>query len=157
MKRLRYYFFILLIISISSCKTKSTSFSKDTAVNNPCRCYTEKESNIISYSAVGESIDEMYSKTKALSDARIGLASLVQSKVLSIGNKFQESDNLNRTEELKTKRREATRLVVEQSLSNMKIVCEETIKTETGTYKTYICLEVKVETIEKAFRSFHQL
>lgn len=157
MKRLRYYLLILLIILISSCKTNSISSSKDTAVKNPCRCYAEEENNIMSYSAVGESIDEMYSKIKALSDARIGLASLVQSKILSIGNKFQESDNLNQTEELKIKRREATRLAVEQSLSNMKIVCEETIKTEMGTYKTYICLKVKVETIEKAFRSFHQL
>lgn len=154
---MQHYFFILLIISISSCKTNSVSFERNTVAQNPCRCYTEKESDIISYSAVGESVDEMYSKTKALSDARIGLASLVQSRVLSISNKFQESNNSNQTEELKTTRKEATRLAVEQSLSNMKITCEETIRTESGTYKTYICLEIKSEAIEKAFSSFHQL
>ena len=157
MKKMRYYFFILLIISISSCKTKGVFVEGDKAMLNPCKCDGNKESNIVSYSAVGESVDEMYSKTKALTDARIGLASLIESRVLSLTNKFQESDNSNSTESISTKRKQATRLAVEQSLSNMRITCEQTMRTQSGTYKTYICLEIESETIEKAFHSFHQL
>lgn len=157
MRKIRYYFIASLIVFISSCKTKELFLDRDKAIENLCQCYSDKESNIISYSAVGESSDEMYSKTKALSDARIGLASLIESRVLSISNKFEESENSNNIEDLRMKRKQATRLVVEQSLSNIRITCEKTIKTQLGTYKTYICLEVKSETIKKVFDSYYQL
>lgn len=157
MKRILFYFLLSLTFFANSCKTKEVYTDKDRVIENPCLCDSDKESNSISYSAVGESSDEMYSKTKALSDARIGLASLIESRVLSISNKFEESENSNNIEDLRTKRKQATRLAVEQSVSNIRVACEKTVKTQSGTYKTYICLEIKSETIKKVLDSYYQL
>lgn len=146
-----YCLFVLLMMLVCSCGSSKTS-----SMNNPCECYKNNEDNIISYSAVGESFDEMYSKTKALSDARIGLASLIESRVLSIGNKFEEAEKINTTEDLTIKRKQATRLVVERSLSNIRVSCEQTIKTDSGSYKTYICLEIKADVVDKSASTYYR-
>lgn len=142
MKSQKYLFLLLLSLVIVSCKTKE----------NKCACnYPELDSSVICFSGSGESRDEMYSKEKALSDARTGLASLVQTRVLQVSNKFKESEVLE-SEQLLETRENAVRETVNQVLSKMRITCENVIETKKGTYKTYIRLEIKEVDIEQKLK-----
>ncbi|PXV58813.1 LPP20 lipoprotein [Dysgonomonas alginatilytica] len=148
MRNLILISFLLLLIGASSCKTQTVYSEAD--IDTPCICDSSQESTqTICFSAVGESIDQMYSKQKALSDAKAGLASLIQTRIRLMSNKFQDSKEKNKTEELEEKRQEATRQIVDQSLSNIRITCEKVRKTKEGNYKTYIRIEVKNEIIER--------
>lgn len=149
-----YLLFVTVIISFivfTSCNTSkavSASYEDGQSVKNKCSCNSELDSSVICYSAVGESREEMFSKEKALSDARTGLASLVETRVLAVSNKFKESEK-GESEQITEVREEAVRQVVTQVLSKMRVGCEDVIKTKDGTYKTYIRLEIKEANIEQ--------
>lgn len=122
-------------------------------ITDPCPCEENLLNDItLCYSAVGESIDEMYSKQKALSDARVGIASLVQTHVQALSTKYTDSKNSNQTEQLDEKRQDANRQVINQTLRNIKVACQQTRKTKSGNYKTYIRLEINRSEIEKSFK-----
>lgn len=140
-----------LLVSMMAISCKSPYVNQSEASVDKCTCKTNNtDSSVICYSATGESRDEMFSKEKALSDAREGLASLVETRVLAVSNKFRESENsdIEITSEIREK---GVRQVVNQVLSDLRIGCENVMKTPEGTYKTYIRLEIKEQTIQKAF------
>jgi len=137
-----------MVVSCKSTGINSSSYADDKSINR-CDCNSVKtDSSVICFSAVGESRDEMFSKEKALSDARVGLASLLETKVLAVSNKFKESEK-GISEEISEIREEAVRQVVNQVLSGIRIGCENVLKTQEGYYKTYIRLEVKEQAIIK--------
>lgn len=142
---------VSIIVLFFSCKASKTN-SLDIDLDAPCSCVGDKyDDSFLCFSAVGESFSEMYSKQKALSDARAELASLVHVYILTVSNNLQESKDVNTTEaSLENKRKIANRQIVNQALSNIKITCERTRKTPDGKYKTYIRLETSKKTVDAA-------
>lgn len=144
---MKYFFAILsAILIVSSCKTQDNAMKNTVAEKElitPCDCEIQSDEDIICASAVSESKNQMLSKRMARSDAQVELASLVETYILDVSNKFTDNKNINSVENFEVKRQEATRQVVKQTLTDMQITCQKVIPTEAGTYKTYIRIEMR--------------
>ncbi|MEI6138064.1 MAG: hypothetical protein WCP85_02295 [Mariniphaga sp.] len=94
------------------------------------------------FSAIGTSMDQMTAKKKALSEARAGLAAMIETKMKSlIDNYVKSSEHLNK-EDLSKRYENLSREVVVQSLVGTRTICEEMTKTKDGNFKTYTCIEL---------------
>lgn len=142
-----YILLIAIMTSAYSCKSQPAIF----AGGDYCSCTDGGDNDqVICYSTIAESIDVSMSKKKAMSDARAGLASLVQTYVKTMMNNFNTSNKKNTTELLDSKYREATQEVINQTLSDIKIVCDKLSRTQDGKYVTSVRLEVKKAGIKKS-------
>ncbi len=142
---------VLLIIgvisfSMMSCKSKKAVVPKDLGeIEIKTHCSgPEYQSNkkAFRYSAIGESMDQMTAKRKAMSEARAGLAAQVNTTVKSVTDNYIKSGNYNNKEELLNNYEGLTREVVNQQLSGTIVICEKTTMTKSGTYKYYVCIEL---------------
>lgn len=94
------------------------------------------------FSAVGESIDQMTAKKKAMSEARAGLAAQINTRVKTVIDNYVKSGNYNNKEELMGNFEGMTREVVDQQLTGTTVICEKTTMTQSGNYKYYVCIEL---------------
>lgn len=137
----------LCLVMVFSCKSQPAK----SAEGDYCSCTDGSDNDqVICYSAIAESIDVSMSKKKAMSDARAGLASMVQTYVKTMTSNFNTSNKKNTTELLDSKYREATQEVINQTLSDIKIVCDKLSRTQDGKYVTSVRLEVKKANIVKS-------
>ncbi len=101
--------------------------------------------------AVGESLDQMTSKKKALSNAKAQLAGDIQTTMKVVGDNYVKSSEFNNTEEVLERFEENARTVVNQQLSGIKTICEKLTKTPEGKYKTYIAIELSGDDLVSAY------
>lgn len=133
----------MMMPSCKSTKTVATKVGGEIEVLTPCSG-TEFQSNAkaFRFSAIGESMDQMTAKKKAMSEARAGLASAINTTVKAVTDNYVKSGNYNNKEELMKNYEGVSREVVTQSLSGTMVVCEKMMMTKAGTYKSYVCLEL---------------
>ncbi len=92
--------------------------------------------------AVGESMDQNTSKRKALNEARTQLASSINTTIKATVDNYVNSREFNNKEEVAERFESLSREVVNQRLTGTRTICERLTKTPTGTYKTYLALEL---------------
>lgn len=92
--------------------------------------------------AVGESIDQMTSKKKAMSNAKAQLASNIQTTMKVVSDNYVKSSEFNNKEELLERFEENARTVVNQELRGVRTICEKLVRTPEGKYKTYLAIEL---------------
>jgi len=92
--------------------------------------------------AIGESMDQMTSKKKAMSNAKAELASSINTVIKGTTDNYVNSREFNNVEEVEERFEGLTREVINQELSGVKTICEKMTKTATGTYKTYLAIEL---------------
>ena len=97
--------------------------------------------------AIGESLDQMTAKKKAMSNARAQLATDMSSTMKVVGDNYVKSTEFNNKEEVTETFQENARTVVNQSLSGIRVICEKQTKTSEGKYKTYIAIELSADEI----------
>ena len=98
----------------------------------------------------GESLDQVTSKKKALSNAKGELAGSINSTMKILGDNFVESTEYNNREEILEKFVENSRTIISQQLIGTKTVCEMLTKTKAGKYKTYLAIEIPGEEVTAA-------
>ena len=76
------------------------------------------------YSAIGESMDMMTAKKKAMSEARAGLAAEINTTIKTVTDNYVKSGNYNNKEELMNNYEGMTREVVNQTISGTVVICE---------------------------------
>lgn len=135
------------ILMLSSCKTKEKAISpKDTGevlISTYCSGEDYKSTpKALRYSAIGESMDQMTAKKKAMSEARAGLAGSINTLVKGVTDNYVKSGNFDNKEELLKNYEGMNREVIDQSLSGTIVICEKMTKTREGNYKSYICIEL---------------
>lgn len=142
---------VLLVLGVvgfgmMSCKSKKALAPKDFGeVEIKTHCSgPEYQSNkkAFRYSAIGESMDQMTAKRKAMSEARAGLAAQINTTVKSVTDNYVKSGNYDNKEELMKRYEGLTREVVDQQLSGTIVICEKMTMTKSGTYKSYVCIEL---------------
>lgn len=101
--------------------------------------------------AVGESLDQMTSKKKALSNAKAQLAGDIQTTMKVVGDNYVKSSEFNNQEEVLERFEENARTVVNQQLSGIKTICEKLTRTPEGKYKTYIAIELSGDDLVSAY------
>jgi hypothetical protein len=131
---------------VTSCKSTKTISSKEMGeveVLSPCTgSEFQSNSKAFRYSAIGESMDQMTAKKKAMSEARAGLASAINTMVKSVTDNYVKDGNYNNKEELMKNYEGVSREVVTQSLAGTNVICEKMMLTKAGTYKSYVCIEL---------------
>jgi hypothetical protein len=102
--------------------------------------------------AVGESMDQMTSKNKALSAARGLLAADINTQIKRVIDSYVNSREMNNREEVSERYEGLTREVVDQKLSGVKTICEKQVTVgSTGNYKTYIAIELSAQDLLAAY------
>lgn len=102
--------------------------------------------------AVGESMDQMTSKNKALSAARGLLAADINTQIKRVIDSYVNSREMNNREEVAERYEGLTREVVDQKLAGVKTICEKQVTVNaTGNYKTYIAIELSAQDLLAAY------
>jgi hypothetical protein len=97
--------------------------------------------------AIGESLDQMVAKKKAMSNARAQLATDMSSTMKIVGDNYVKSSEFNNKEEVTETFQQNARTVVDQSLNGIRVICEKQTKTAEGKFKTYIAIELSADEI----------
>lgn len=91
---------------------------------------------------VGESTNQSMAKKKAMSNARLAMASAIETKVKAVIDNYFSSYTSNSNIEDKERYEGLSREVVNQELTGIRTICEEYTKTESGNFKCYVALEL---------------
>jgi hypothetical protein len=151
MKKLVYIFLALVAaggLLFQGCKSKEKLPKGEVEINIPCsgpEYFTNNK--FFRANSLGESSDLVASKKKALDNARAELAASIQSTVKTVTDNYLNSREFNNREELEERFEQLNRTVVNQTLSGVKTICEKQVRTEKGTYKTYIAIELSASDI----------
>ena len=103
--------------------------------------------------SIGESLDQVVSKKKALSNARADLAASVKILIESVVDNYVKSSELNNLEQVEERFEGLNREVIKQELVGIKTICEKLTKTTEGKFKTYIAIELSAQ---KLVDKFHE-
>lgn len=103
--------------------------------------------------SIGESLDQVVSKRKALSNARAELAASVKTLVESVTDNYVKSSELNNHEQIEERFEGLNREVIKEELVGIKTICEKLTKTTEGKFKTYIAIELSAQ---KLVDKFHE-
>ena len=150
MKKLTYSSFALLTLAavfMIGCKSKEKAPPKgETEVVVPCSgpdYFTTAK--FFRANSIGESQDQVTSKKKALTNARNELAQAIQTTVKTVTDNYVNSREMNNREEVEERFESLNREVVDQTLSGIRTLCEKLMKTDGGTYKTYVAIELSAD------------
>ena len=140
------------MVIIGGCKSKQKTPAGEKEVVVPCSgagYFTD--SKTFRSNSIGESMDQVTSKSKALTNARNELAASIQTTVKTVTDNYTNSTSLNKKEELEQKFESLNREVVNQTLSGIRTICEKLVQTKDGTYKTYIAIELSADDLVKKY------
>lgn len=135
--------------TFTACKSKKEATPPpkgEQVINIPCsgpEYFSSKK--YFRANAVGESVDQMTSKKKALSNAKAQLAGDISTTMKVVSDNYVKSSEFNNKEELLERFEENARTVINQRLAGIKTICETLVKTEEGRYKTYLAIELSGE------------
>lgn len=153
MRTLRNLTFIAaaaLAVGTISCKNKKEAGPAAGEVLVDVYCsgpeyFTDKK--FFRANAIGESLDQMTAKKKAMSNARAQLATDMESTMKIVGDNYVKSSEFNNKEEITETFQENARTVVSQTLQGIRVICEKQTKTSEGKYKTYIAIELSADEV----------
>jgi hypothetical protein len=150
MKKLTYSFILLALMGalIVGCKGKDKLPKGETEVNIPCSGPDYFTNNkYFRANSLGESGDLVVSKKKAMDNARAELASSIQSTVKTVTDNYVNSREFNNKEELEERFEQLNRTIVDQTLKGIKMICEKQVKTDKGSFRTYVAIELSADNI----------
>ena len=133
-------------VVLDGCKSKEKLPKGEQEVNVPCSgpdFFTNNK--FFRSNSIGESMDQVTSKKKALTNARNELAQSIQTTVKTVTDNYVNSRTMNNKEELEQRFESLNREVVDQTLSGVRTICEKLVQTGGGNYKTYVALELSAD------------
>lgn len=101
--------------------------------------------------AIGESLDQMTAKKKAMSNARAQLATDLETTMKVVGDNYVKSSEFNNKEEITETFQENARTVTSQVIQGVRTICEKQMKTAEGKYKTYIAIELSADELVQKY------
>ncbi len=155
MKKLTNLSFVLIAVAavlISGCKSKEKTPAGEKEVLVPCSGPDFFTTNkVFRSNSIGESMDQVTSKKKALTNARNELAQAINTTVKTVTDNYVNSREMNKKEELEGRFESLNREVVDQTLSGIRTICEKLVQTKDGTYKTYVAIELSADELVKKY------
>jgi ribosomal protein S20 len=159
MKRLGNYSIVAVAMAaalIAGCKSSKTAKipAGETEVNVPCSgpgFFTDNK--VFRSNSIGESMDQVTSKKKALTNARNELAQSIQTTVKTVTDNYTNSVSMDKKEQLEQKFESLNREIVDQTLQGLRTICEHLVQTKDGNYKTYIAIELSADDLVKQYNS----
>jgi hypothetical protein len=156
MKRIGNYSIVAVVIAaavIGGCKSHKTKLpSGESEVSVPCSgpgFYTDNK--VFRANSIGESMDLVTAKKKALTNARNDLAQSIQTTVKTVTDNYTNSTSMDKKEQLEQKFESLNREVVDQTLQGIRTICEKPVQTKDGNYKYYIAIELSADDLVKQY------
>jgi hypothetical protein len=155
MKTLLRFSTALVIVAAAlaaGCKSKQPMPSGEKEVVVPCSgpdYFTNTK--VFRANSIGESMDQVTSKKKALTNARNELAQSIATTVKTVTDNYTNSREMNKREELEQRFEQLNREVVDQTLQGVRTICEKLVQTQDKNYKTYIALELSADDLVKQY------
>lgn len=137
--------FAATMLAITSCGSSKTvqAPAGDVSVYVPCSGPQYMTNNeYFRANAMGLSSDMNIAKQKAMAEARTQLAQAIEVKVKAVTDNYTSSYQTGETEEAKSRFQQLARQAVQQKLSGIRVLCEETMRSPEGKYKVYVALEL---------------
>ncbi len=138
-------------VGLSSCKSKKvTKDQVGTELKSlPCQGpkYTTDDKFFRS-SQIGTSSDISLAKEKALTLAKQQLAATIQTKIKSVTDRYVNEREIGNQSDFSQKFENLTREVVDQTLIDIRTVCEQSTVLEDGRFRTFVALEINKETLK---------
>lgn len=100
---------------------------------------------------LGESQDQATAKKKAMSNARADLAQAINTQVKGVIDNYVNSREMNNREEVGERYESLMREVVDQRLSGVRTICERMMRTQSGTFKSYVAIELSAQDLLSAY------
>jgi molecular chaperone DnaK (HSP70) len=155
MKKLKFVSFIIVVAAalIAGCKGKEKVPAGEKEVIVPCSgsdYFTD--SKFFRSNSIGESQDQVTSKKKALTNARNELAQAINTTVKTVTDNYVNSREMNNKEQVEERFESLNREIVDQTLSGIRTICEKLMKTDQGTYKTYIAIELSADDLVSKYK-----
>jgi len=134
------------VVIINGCKSKEKTPAGEKEVAVPCSGPDFFTTNkVFRANSIGESMDQVTSKKKALTNARNELAQAINTTVKTVTDNYVNSREMNKKEELEQRFESLNREVVDQTLTGIRTICEKLVQTKEGNYKTYIAIELSAD------------
>lgn len=95
----------------------------------------------------GKSMDLATSKKIAMMNAKSELAGLINTKVKTVNDQYTNQRQVGENTDFESKFESMTRSVVNQQLSEIKVIGEKTFKNKDGKYETWVALEMKKDAL----------
>lgn len=145
MKKINYFLVVLFAMVMASCggSKPAVAQNQDVEITVPCsgpEFMTNKE--YFRANAMGLSTDMTIAKKKAMSSVRTEIAAAVNATVKAVTDDYASSYQQGENDESKRRFQELSRLVVQQELSGVRVICEKTMKSPDGKYKVYVAAEL---------------
>ena len=147
-----YYLFMLSVAVMFGCGTsKSVAPATDVEIIVPCQGVEYMTSaDFFRANAMGISNNQQIASQKSMTSARATLAAAIESKVKTVTDQYVSSYENNQKEEARGRFQSLTREVTNQTLRGIRVICQKTMKTPEGMYKSYVAIELAGEEIAKA-------
>lgn len=152
--RLSYVAVAVAAALFAGCKSKQVVPSGEKEVVVPCSgpdFFTNNK--VFRANSIGESMDQVTSKKKALTNARNELAQSIQTTVKTVTDNYTNSRTMDKREALEQKFEQLNREVVDQTLQGVRTICEKLMQTKEGNYKTYVAIELSADDLVKEYNS----
>jgi len=136
---------LAMTVTFTSCKNKKSTPKKEGEVLLTQYCSGPDYFSNKKYfraNAIGESLDQMTARKKAMSAAKEQLAGDINTTMKVVGDNYVKSSEFNNKEEVLERFESNARTVVNQSLSGTKTICEKVTKTTEGKFKYFVAIEL---------------
>jgi hypothetical protein len=150
--RLSYVMVMVAAVVAAGCSKKQQIPTGEKEVSVPCSgpdFFTT--SKVFRANSIGESMDQVTSKKKALTNARNELAQSIQTTVKTVTDNYTNSRTMDKKEALEQRFEQLNREVVDQQLQGVRTICEKLVQTKEGNYKTYVAIELSADDLVKAY------
>jgi hypothetical protein len=141
----------ILMTGCRSSKPASLKKQGETLIEVPCsgpEFFSDKDH--LRASGIGESMDQVNSKDKALSEARAQLAASLSTLLKGVTDNYAKLSEVNNKEVVYERYEKLNREVVSQEVVGTKIICEKMTRTSNGNYKTYLSVELDAASLLEA-------
>jgi len=141
---------IAMVLSATSCKTpqnieKTTGAVEISVPFSDSKYKTDKD--YFRAKNIGKSIDLATSKKIALQNAKSELAGNIQSIMKAVTDQYTNSSKVDDKENFENKFEELSRDVVNQTLSDVRIIDEKIFKETDGKYSYWVAIETSKQSI----------
>lgn len=141
------------VVSFSACKgKKDKSPSKGAVVLDiPCTKEGRSDKNFFRADNNASSSNMSLAREKALTMAKQRLAGLIETQIKSVTDRYVNEYEVGNAMDFSGKFENLTREVINKTLIDVAIVCEQVVQEKDGRYTTYVAIEVNKETLLNGF------
>lgn len=145
---------LMLMFSCKSSKPAGVEKQGETVIEVLCTGPEyQSDKTHLRVSSIGESMDQVVAKDKALSEARAQLAASLNTLLKGVTDNYVKQSEVNNREVLHERYEKLNREVVNQEVTGTRTLCEKTTRTASGNYKTYLAVELNTEDLLAAMNN----